>query len=45
MTVQADRAENTLVRQIEKLEDVSQVEVVEPDDTASERRAARSSAR
>ena len=45
MTVQADRAENTLVRQIEKLEDVSQVEVVEPDDAASERRAARSSAR
>ena len=42
MTVQADRAENTLVRQIEKLEDVSQVEVVEPGDTASERRAARS---
>jgi len=45
MTVQADRAENTLVRQIEKLEDVSQVEVVEPGDAASERRAARSTAR
>jgi acetolactate synthase regulatory subunit len=45
MTVQADRAENTLVRQIEKLEDVSQVEVVEPDETAAERRAARSTAR
>jgi acetolactate synthase regulatory subunit len=45
MTVQADRAENTLVRQIEKLEDVSQVEVVEPDETVSERRAARSTAR
>ena len=41
MTVQADRAENTLVRQIEKLEDVSQVDVVEPDETASQRRAAR----
>ncbi|MFZ3214842.1 MAG: ACT domain-containing protein [Candidatus Acidiferrales bacterium] len=41
MTVQADRAENTLVRQIEKLEDVSQVEVVEPDEAAGERRAAR----
>ena len=38
MTVQADRAENTLVRQIEKLEDVSQVEVVEPD--AIQRRTA-----
>jgi len=45
MTVQADRAENTLVRQIEKLEDVSRVEVVEPDETAAERRAARSTAR
>jgi acetolactate synthase regulatory subunit len=44
MTVQADRAENTLVRQIEKLEDVSQVEVVEPDDAANERRTARSTA-
>ena len=44
MTVQADRAENTLVRQIEKLEDVSQVEVVEPDDSASDRRATRSTA-
>jgi len=42
MTVQADRAENTLVRQIEKLEDVSQVEVVEPGAAVSERRAARS---
>jgi acetolactate synthase regulatory subunit len=42
--VQADRAENTLVRQIEKLEDVSQVEVVEPGETAGERRAARSTA-
>ena len=41
MTVQADRAENTLVRQIEKLEDVSQVDVVEPDEAASQRRAAR----
>ncbi len=45
MTVQADRAENTLVRQIEKLEDVSQVEVVEPGDVAGENRAARSTAR
>jgi acetolactate synthase regulatory subunit len=45
MTVQADRAENTLVRQIEKLEDVSLVEVVEPDLAATERRAARSTAR
>jgi acetolactate synthase regulatory subunit len=45
MTVQADRAENTLVRQIEKLEDVAQVEVVEPDEAAAERRAARSTAR
>ena len=45
MTVQADRAENTLVRQIEKLEDVSQVEVVEPDAIQGERRAARSTAR
>jgi acetolactate synthase regulatory subunit len=44
MTVQADRAENTLVRQIEKLEDVSQVEVVEPDAIHGERRAARSTA-
>jgi acetolactate synthase regulatory subunit len=44
MTVQADRAENTLVRQIEKLEDVSQVEVVEPGETAGERRAGRSTA-
>jgi acetolactate synthase regulatory subunit len=44
MTVQADRAENTLVRQIEKLEDVSQVEVVEPDAIQGERRAARSTA-
>ena len=44
MTVQADRAENTLVRQIEKLEDVSQVEVVEPGDSAGEGRAARSTA-
>jgi acetolactate synthase regulatory subunit len=42
MTVQADRAENTLVRQIEKLEDVSQVEVVEPGAAVSERRVARS---
>ena len=45
MTVQADRAENTLVRQIEKLEDVSQVEVVEPGDAAGEGHAARSTAR
>ena len=45
MTVQADRAENTLVRQIEKLEDVTIVEVLGPDDAVSERRAARSSAR
>jgi acetolactate synthase regulatory subunit len=45
MTVQADRAENTLVRQIEKLEDVSQVEVVEPGEIGGERREARSSAR
>ena len=44
MTVQADRAENTLVRQIEKLEDVSQVEVVEPNEGSGERRAARSTA-
>lgn len=41
MTVQADRAENTLVRQIEKLEDVSQVEVVEPDESAGGRRVLR----
>jgi acetolactate synthase regulatory subunit len=45
MTVQADRAENTLVRQIEKLEDVSQVEVVEPNEAAGERRVVPSSAR
>jgi acetolactate synthase regulatory subunit len=45
MTVQADRAENTLVRQIEKLEDVSQVEVVKPHEDAGDRRAARSTAR
>jgi acetolactate synthase regulatory subunit len=44
MTVQADRAENTLVRQIEKLEDVSQVAVVEPDEAPAQRRAARSTA-
>jgi acetolactate synthase regulatory subunit len=44
MTVQADRAENTLVRQIEKLEDVSQVEVVEPNEDTGERRTARSTA-
>jgi acetolactate synthase regulatory subunit len=44
MTVQADRAENTLVRQIEKLEDVSQVEVVESNEGSGERRAARSTA-
>lgn len=30
MTVRADRAENTLLRQIEKLEDVSQVEILNP---------------
>jgi acetolactate synthase regulatory subunit len=30
MTVKADRAEHTLVRQIEKLEDVSQVEILGP---------------
>jgi acetolactate synthase regulatory subunit len=30
MTVKADRAENTLLRQIEKLEDVSQVEILNP---------------
>src|SRR6202034_4466442 len=40
MTRQADRAENTLVRQIEKLEDVSQVAVVEPDEAPAQRRAA-----
>ena len=44
MAVQADRAENTLVRQIEKLEDVSQVAVVEPDEAPAQRRAARSTA-
>jgi acetolactate synthase regulatory subunit len=30
MTVKADRAEHTLLRQIEKLEDVSQVEILNP---------------
>ena len=30
MTVKADRAENTLLRQIEKLEDVSQAEILNP---------------
>jgi acetolactate synthase regulatory subunit len=30
MTVKADRAEHTLLRQIEKLEDVSQVEILGP---------------
>lgn len=33
MTVKADRAEHTLVRQIEKLEDVSRVEILNPAST------------
>jgi acetolactate synthase regulatory subunit len=33
MTVKADRAEHTLVRQIEKLEDVSRVEILGPTKT------------
>ena len=41
MTVQADRAGHTLVSQIAKLEDVSEVEVLEPVGTSSESRAAR----
>ena len=33
MTVKAERAERTLVRQIEKLEDVSRVEILNPAST------------
>lgn len=44
MTVQADRASSFLIRQIEKLVDVSQVEVVESADNGFEARAAGSSA-
>lgn len=44
MTVQADRASSFLIRQIEKLVDVSQIEVVESADNGFEARAAGSSA-
>jgi acetolactate synthase regulatory subunit len=42
MTVQADRAEHTLVRQIEKLEDVSLVEILHSDELDRGSRAAHS---
>jgi acetolactate synthase regulatory subunit len=43
MTVQADRSSSFLIRQIEKLVDVSHVEVLESADTSAEARAASSS--
>jgi acetolactate synthase regulatory subunit len=42
MTVQADRSGNSLVRQIEKLVDASEVEVLELTDPGAEARAAHS---
>ena len=44
MTVQADRSSSFLIRQIEKLVDVSQVEVIESGDKGFEARAASSTA-
>ena len=44
MTVQADRSSSFLIRQIEKLVDVSHVEVLESGDSGFEARAASSSA-
>lgn len=44
MTVQADRASSFLIRQIEKLVDVTQVEIIESGDNGFEARAASSSA-
>ena len=44
MTVQADRSGSTLVRQIEKLVDVSGVEIIEPAENNREARAATSGA-
>lgn len=42
MTVRADRSGNSLVRQIEKLVDASQVEVIELTDPVTQSRAAHS---